>query len=53
MKLCSLKEKSISMLHCVYVLWKYMKDTQQPMHTTTVYEQVCVMQFIEKGFNLK
>lgn len=41
------------MLHRVYVLWKYLKDIQRPMHTTIVYEQVYVMQLIEKGFNLK
>ena len=41
------------MLHRAYVLWKYLKDTQHTMHKTIVYEQVYIMQFIEKGFNLK
>lgn len=41
------------MLHHVYALWKYLKDKQHPMHTTIVYEQVYIMQFTAKGFNLK
>lgn len=35
------------------VLWKYLEDTQHPMHKTIVYEQVYIMQFVEKGFDLK
>lgn len=41
------------MLQCVHVLWKYRKDIQHPVHKTIVYEQVNIMQFIEKGFHLK